>query len=166
MGLVTWVAIAVIVLVAIGLGVGVFFSGLIRGAEIIGQNPALQNASEEAQEFVTDRTEIDGTDVLVITTDEATYSLGEPVVFTVRNIGDQTLTFPDAALGLEIENVNNSQKYSVAAAQVITELAPDESKTITWEQADDNAPAGDYTATVHTTAEDNISAQVSFKITG
>lgn len=163
MGLVTWVAVAVIVLVAIGLGVGVFFSGLIRGAEIIGQNPALQNASEAAQEFVTDRTEIDGTDVLVITTGEATYGLGEPVVITVRNIGDRTLTFPDAALGLEIQHVESGQKYSVAAAQVITDLQPDESKDITW---DEGAPAGDYTATVRTTAEDNISAQVSFEITG
>ena len=163
MGLLTWVAVAVIVLVAIGLGVGVFFSGLIRGAELIGQNPALQNATREAQEFVTDRTEIDGTDVLVITTDKATYSLGEPVVITARNIGDQTLTFPDAALGLEIQHVGSGQKYSVAAAQVITDLPPDESKEITW---DEDAPAGDYTATVHTTAEDNISAQVSFKITG
>ncbi len=166
MGLVTWVAIAVIVLVAIGLGVGVFFSGLIRGAEIIGQNPALQNATREAQEFVTDRTEIDGTDVLTITTGKATYSLGEPVIITARNIGDRTLTFPDSALGLEIQHVESGQKYSVAAAQVTTELAPDESKTITWEQADDNAPAGDYTSTVHTTAEHGVSAQVSFKITG
>jgi hypothetical protein len=163
MGVVTWVAIAVIVLVAIGLGVGVFFSGLIRGAELIGQNPTVQNASEEAQDFVTDRTEIDGTDVLVITTDEATYSVGEPVIITVRNIGDQTLTFPDSALGLEIQHVDSGQRYSVAAAQVITDLPPDESKDITW---DEDAPAGDYTATVHTTAEQNISAQVSFKITG
>lgn len=163
MGVVTWVAIAVIVLVAIGLGVGVFFSGLIRGAELIGQNPTVQNASEEAQDFVTDRTEIDGTDVLVITTDEATYSMGEPVIVTVRNIGDQTLTFPDSALGLEIQHVDSGQRYSVAAAQVITDLPPDESKEITW---DEDAPAGDYTATVHTTAEQNISAQVSFKITG
>jgi hypothetical protein len=137
MGLATWIAIAVIVLVAIGLGVGVFFSGLIRGAEIIGQNPAVQNASEEAQEFVTDRTEIDGTDVIVITTSEARYDAGEPVAITVRNIGDHT--------------------------QVITELQPDESKTVTW---DEDAPAGDYTATVHTTADQGITAQASFTITG
>jgi uncharacterized cupredoxin-like copper-binding protein len=163
MGLATWIAIAVIVLVAIGLGVGVFFSGLIRGAEIIGQNPAVQNASEEAQEFVTDRTEIDGTDVIVITTSEARYDAGEPVAITVRNIGDHTLTFPDAALGMQIENVQTGQDYSVSAAQVITELQPDESKTVTW---DEDAPAGDYTATVHTTADQGITAQASFTITG
>ncbi len=163
MGFVTWIAIIVIVLVAIGLGVGVFFSGLIRGAEIIGQNPSVQNASQEAQEFVTDRTEIDGTDVLVVTTSEAEYGPGEPVAITVKNIGDQTLTFPDAALGLQIENVQTGQDYSVQAAQVITELRPDESKTITW---DEDAPAGDYTATVHTTSDQGITAQVSFEITG
>jgi uncharacterized membrane protein len=161
--LVTWIAIIVIVLVAIGLGVGVFFSGLIRGAEIVGENPVVQNASREAQEFVTDRNEIEGTDVLVITTSEATYAVGEPVAFTVRNIGDQTLTFPDAALGLQIENLRTGQKYSVSSAQVITELAPDESKTITW---DEEAPPGDYAGTVHTTPDQGITAQVSFKITG
>lgn len=78
MGLVTWIAIAVIVLVAVGLGAGVFFSGLIRGTAIIGQNQAVQIAREEAKEFVIDRTETNGTDVLVVTTDEATYSLASP----------------------------------------------------------------------------------------
>jgi archaellum component FlaG (FlaF/FlaG flagellin family) len=98
-----------------------------------------------------------------MTTNQGTYDVGEPVTFTVKNIGDQTLTFPDSSLGLEIENVESGQKYSVISAQVITELPPDHSKEITW---DDDPPAGDYTATVHTTPEDNVSAQVSFKITG
>jgi hypothetical protein len=164
MGLITWVAIAVIVLVAIGLGVGVFFSGLIRGAELIGQNPAVQNASEEARDFITDRTEIDGADVLVITTDEAAYDQGEPVIIVARNIGDQVLEFPDSALGLEVQHISSSQKFNVASAQVITELQPDESKELTWEL--EGAPAGEYTATVHTTAEDNVSAQVNFEIIG
>ena len=52
MGLITWIAIAVIVLVVIGLGAGVFFSGMIRGAEIIGNNPAVQNVTQEAKEFL------------------------------------------------------------------------------------------------------------------
>ena len=52
---------------------------------------------------------------------------------------------------------------SAFIAMVITDLPPDESKDITW---DEGAPAGDYTATVHTTAEHGVSAQVSFKITG
>ncbi len=52
MGLITWVAIAVIVLAVIGLGAGVFFSGLIRGLQIIGNNPAVQNITQEAKEFL------------------------------------------------------------------------------------------------------------------
>ncbi len=31
---------------------GVFFSGLIRGAEIIGNSPAVQNVTQEAKEFL------------------------------------------------------------------------------------------------------------------
>jgi uncharacterized protein HemX len=52
MGLLTWIAIIVIILAVIGLGAGVFFSGVMRGAEIIGNNPAVQNITEEAKEFV------------------------------------------------------------------------------------------------------------------
>lgn len=165
MGLITWVAIIAIVLVAIGLGVGVFFSGLFRGAEIVGErlqdNEAVQQAREEVEDFVQDT----GTssEVLVVTTNEAAYDVGEPVTITVKNIGDRTLTFPDSSLGLEIENVDSGQKYSVISAQVITELQPGESKEIMW---DEDAPAGDYTATVHTTPEDNVSAQTSFTIRG
>lgn len=165
MGLITWVAIIAIVLVAIGLGVGVFFSGLFRGAEIVGErlqdNEVVQQAREGVQDFVQDT----GTssEVLVVTTNEATYDVGEPVTITVKNIGDRTLTFPDSSLGLEIENVDSGQKYSVISAQVITELQPGESKEIMW---DEDAPAGDYTATVHTTPEDGVSAQTSFTIRG
>jgi predicted aspartyl protease len=168
MGLITWVAVIAIVLVAIGLGVGVFFSGLFRGAEIVGQkigdNPAVQDARDEVEDFVEDRVDTGiSSEVLVITTNKATYDVGELVTITVKNIGDKALTFPDSSLGLEIEHVDTGQKYSVISAQVITELPPDHSKEITW---DDDAPAGDYTATVHTTPDDNVSAQVSFKITG
>lgn len=165
MGLITWIAVIAIVLVAIGLGVGVFFSGLFRGAEIVGDtvqdNPAVQDAREQAEEFVEDRAETGtSSEVLVMTTNEANYDMGEPVTFTVKNIGDRTLTFPDSSLGLEIENVDTGQKYSVISAQVVTELPPDHSKEIMW---DDDAPEGDYTATVETTDGD-VSAQVDFKI--
>lgn len=169
MGLLTWIAIGVIVLVVIGLGVGVFFSGLIRGAEIVAENPAVQNASEEAQEFVQDRIDPDvsGDGVLVITTSKFAYSVGEPVVITVKNNGDETLVFPDSALGLEIQNTNTGVEYGAPAAQVITKLEPEQSKEITWQ--DDSAGPGDYSATVHTTAPSNsgiITAQVNFEITG
>lgn len=164
MGLITWVAIIAIVLVAIGLGVGVFFSGLFRGAEIVGDklqdSQTVQDAREKVEDFVQDTDT--SSEVLVITTNEATYDVGEPVTITVKNIGDETLTFPDSSLGLKIENVDNGQRYSVIAAQVITELSPGQSRDITW---DEDAPAGDYIATVNT-VDRNVSAQVDFKITG
>ena len=175
MGLITWIAIAVIALVVIGLGVGVFFSGLIRGAEIIGNNPAVQNITQEAKEFL--NSNIQGSsissNVLMITTNEARYRIGEPVTITVKNIGDETLTFSDSALGLKFQNTNTGQMYGVASAKVMTELIPEASKTLTWNQQDgngNNVPAGDYTATVQTisssSSSQSVSAQVNFEITG
>jgi uncharacterized membrane protein len=161
MGLVTWVAVIAIVLVAIGLGVGIFFSGLIRGAEIVGNKIEENPTVKHAQNFVENRTGISQVDVLMVTTDKATYSAGDPVKSTVKNIGGKTLTFPDSALGLEIENVVSGQKYSVMSAQVITELNPGASKEIVWAE---DAPTGDYKETVHTTSDQNVSAQASFKI--
>jgi hypothetical protein len=172
MGLITWIAIAVIVLAVIGLGAGVFFSGLIRGAEIIGNNPAVQNVTEEAKEFLNNNIQgsSGSSSVLVITTNEARYRIDEPVTITVKNISDKTLTFPDSAMGLKIQNMNTSQMYSVAAAQVTTELEPGVSRMITWDQEDgsgNNVPTGDYTATAQTisSSAQSVSAQVSFEIT-
>jgi flagellar hook assembly protein FlgD len=176
MGLITWIAIAVIVLVVIGLGAGVFFSGLIRGAEIIGNNPAVQNVTQEAKEFLNGNLQgsSSSSSVLVITTNEARYRISEPVTITVKNIGDVTLTFPNSAEGLKIQNMNTGQIYNVAAAQVMTELGPGASRMITWNQEDDNGnnvPTGDYTATVQATslssssAQSTSSSQVSFEIT-
>jgi hypothetical protein len=174
MGLITWVAIAVIALVVIGLGVGVFFSGLIRGAEIIGSNPAVQNITQEAKEFL--NSNIQGSSisssVLVITTNEARYRINEPVTITVKNIGDETLTFSDSALSLRFQNISTGQIYSVATAKVITELVPGASKILTWNQQDgngNNVPVGDYTAMVETTpsssSSQSVSTQVNFEIT-
>jgi flagellar hook assembly protein FlgD len=174
MGLITWIAIAVIVLVVIGLGAGVFFSGLIRGAEIIGNNPAVQNVTQEAKEFLNGNLQgsSSSSSVLVITTNEARYRIGEPVTITGKNIGEETLTFPNSAAGLKIQNMNMGQIYNVAAAQVMTELGPGASRMITWNQEDDNGnnvPTGDYTATVQTTSSSSsaqsTSSQVSFEIT-
>ena len=174
MGLITWIAIVVIVLVVIGLGAGVFFSGLIRGAEIIGNNPAVQNVTQEAKEFLNNNIQGSGdsSSGLVITTSEARYRIGEPVAITVKNIGDETLTFPNSAVGLKIQNTNTGQVYSVVAAQVTTELEPGASRMLTWNQEDgngNNVPAGDYTATAQgilsSSSAQSVSAQVSFEIT-
>lgn len=162
MGLLTWIVVAVVILAVIGLGAGVFFSGLIRGAQIVGQNPTVQNATDEARDFVGDGTQI-SSDVLIITTNQATYSVGDPVIITVKNNGDSMMEFSDSALGLEIENADTGQKYSVPASQVITELEPGRSKAITW--STDDAATGDYVATVRTAPpNEGISAQVGFEI--
>jgi len=94
------------------------------------------------------------------------------VAITVKNIGDETLIFPDSAGGLKIQNMNTGQMYNVVAAQVTTELEPGASRTITWNQEDgngNNVPTGDYTATVQTISSSasaqSVSAQVSFEIT-
>jgi len=157
MGLITWILLGVIVLVAIGLGLGVFFTGLFRGAEIIGENPAVQNASDEAKDFIEDKV---GNELVIVTTERSDYQRGDVILITVKNNGDGKETFPDAALGLQVQNVDSGRSYNVLAAQVITELDPGESKTITWQ--DDSAPAGEYVASVHTS--DGDSAQVSFEI--
>jgi archaellum component FlaG (FlaF/FlaG flagellin family) len=177
MGLITWIAIVVIILVVIGLGAGVFFSGLIRGAEIIGTNPAVQNVTQEAKEFLDNNIQgssssSSSSSVLVITTNEARYRVDEPVTITVKNIGDETLTFPNSALGLKIQNTNTGQMYNVVAAQVTTQLEPGASRMLTWNQEDgngNNVSAGDYTATAQgilsSSSAQSVSAQVSFEIT-
>jgi len=175
MSLIPWIASAVIALVVIGLGGGVFFSGLIRGAEIIGNNPAVQNITQEAKEFLNNDIQgnsISSTD-LVITSNEARYRIGEPVTITVKNIGDGTLTFSDSALTLRFQNINTGQIYGIPTTRVITELVPGASKTLTWNQQDgngNNVPAGDYTAMVQTippsSSSQSVSAQVNFEITG
>jgi hypothetical protein len=51
MGLLTWILIAVIVLVIIGIGAGTFLSGLMSGAQKVGSNPVIKNATEEGKNF-------------------------------------------------------------------------------------------------------------------
>ena len=46
------IAIIVIILAVIGLGAGVFFSGVMRGADIVWNSPAVHNVTQEAKEFV------------------------------------------------------------------------------------------------------------------
>src|SRR5687768_7431914 len=104
MGLLTWILLGVIVLVAIGLGVGGFFGGLFRGAEIIGENPAVQNASEEAKDFIDDRVDVD-TALVIVTTEDSDYQRGDAVLITVTNNDDETKSYPDAALGLQVKNM-------------------------------------------------------------
>jgi hypothetical protein len=50
MGALTWIVIAVIILAIIGLGWQTFFSGLWQGAQNVGQNPVVQNLTNEAKD--------------------------------------------------------------------------------------------------------------------
>lgn len=51
MGLLTLVIIAVVILAAIGLGVGTFYSGILQGAQTVGSNVVVKDATGEAKEF-------------------------------------------------------------------------------------------------------------------
>ena len=86
MGILTWILLGVIVLVAIGLGVGVFFTGLLRGAEIVGENPAVQNASEEAQDFIEDSADsIEEMRLSRLRQTGQSTSRGDAVLITIEN---------------------------------------------------------------------------------
>jgi hypothetical protein len=76
---------------------------------------------------------------LQITTDKQRYMQGETVIVTIKNNLKIPLEFPDSILGLNIENVKTGQKAGLLAAQVISELKPNESKTFHWDQRDTNA---------------------------
>ena len=56
MGLLTWLIIAVIILAVIGLGFGTFYSGILQGAETVGSNPVVKDATGDAKEFASDIT--------------------------------------------------------------------------------------------------------------
>jgi hypothetical protein len=66
---------------------------------------------------------------LGITTNEETFEVGEPATINVTNGGDEALEFPNSMLGLEIENRDTGETYSLFSAQVITTLEPGESRT-------------------------------------
>lgn len=57
MGILTWIVVAVVVLAVIGIGAGAFYSGILNGAEKVGTNTIVANATEEVKEFVDNVTE-------------------------------------------------------------------------------------------------------------
>jgi hypothetical protein len=76
---------------------------------------------------------------LQITTDKQRYVSGEIVIVTIKNKLKIPIEFPDSLLGLNIENIKTGQKAGLLAAQVVSELKPNESKTFQWDQKDSNA---------------------------
>jgi hypothetical protein len=99
---------------------------------------------------------------LNISTHKQKYKPGETVTFIVKNNGNQSLTFTDAALGLKIKNIDTGENYGLVSAQVLTELEPNGSRTLKWNQEGANGvKEGNYTANV---TSGLFSANTFFKI--
>jgi archaellum component FlaG (FlaF/FlaG flagellin family) len=173
MGLITWVAIGVLVLVGIGLGWGVFFSGLTQGVEKVAENPAVQEATDEAAEFIDESidTETSSIDrIVVVNTEKTVYTQQEPVVIIVKNEGNQTMQVSDSSIDVQIRNADDTSQEGndvVVVSQVITELDPGESVTITWDQKDSNGnhvKSGKYVAIVNNVPSEEESSRTTFTI--
>jgi archaellum component FlaG (FlaF/FlaG flagellin family) len=98
---------------------------------------------------------------LEISTNKNTFEPGETINITVKNNGAQPLTFPDAALGLMIINVETKESFSFIAAQVLTLLRPGESKSIEWDQRGLDGiqvKQGEYRVSVKTIPDQKLSA--------
>jgi hypothetical protein len=101
-----------------------------------------------------------------IITDKTIYKPRELVAITVKNDGNYTLTFPDSALGLKIRNLETGEVYKLIAAQVLTELSPDESKVIIWSQEDNEGNQvsnGNYRADI---TSGSLTANAIFRVEG
>jgi hypothetical protein len=88
---------------------------------------------------------------LIMTTDRTVYSPGEIVNITITNTGIESLTFPNAALGLTIRNAATNQTYPIFSAQVLTSLDANESRSVTWGPISldkSEVPAGEYVASL------------------
>jgi uncharacterized cupredoxin-like copper-binding protein len=110
---------------------------------------------------------------LQITSSKQTYKPGEQVVMTIKNNGKYPLEFADSLLGLTIQNTNTQQKAGLLGSQVMSELKPNESKTIQWDQKDidgKQVQLGTYNAQTSLRASGNsssvppIAASTSFAI--
>ena len=165
MGLVTWVAIGVIVLVAIGLGWGVFFSGLLRGAEVVGNNPVVQNATKETIQAADNAvdTQLNSTNsVVYVHTERTVYKVSDPVVIIVKNQGSDKVVFSNSSPNIVIQNKDTGKTYDVRVTQVTTELEPGETINVTWTDTA-NAESGSYIAIVE--ADDGkVVGETSFNI--
>jgi len=112
---------------------------------------------------------------LQITSNKQTYKPGVSVVITIKNNGKYPLEFPDSLLGLTIQNTKTQQKAGVLGSQVMSELKPNQSKTIQWDQKDTEGKQvqpGTYNAQTSLRASGNsssvppIAANTSFAIKG
>lgn len=166
MGLVTWIAIGVIVLVAIGLGAGVFFSGLLRGAQIVAQNPVVQNATQEVTKTA-ENTHITTTNtVTVVQSEKTVYRTNEPVVIVVKNTGSDKVVLANSEIELKLKNQNNGKTYDTTVTQVKQEVDPGDSVSVTWNQQDNSGNSvdpGSYVVDVQNSDQASI-GQTTFTI--
>jgi hypothetical protein len=91
--------------------------------------------------------------LVAIYTDKPTYKIGDIVNITIINTGTEPLTFPNAVLGLTIQNTDSHEKFSLLSAQVITVLDSGGTKSAKWDQKDSNGQQvgpGNYTASIST----------------
>jgi uncharacterized cupredoxin-like copper-binding protein len=111
---------------------------------------------------------------LQITTNKQAYKLGETVVITIKNNGKYPLEFPDSLLGLKMQNTKTGQKAGLLASQVMSQLSPNQSKTIQWDQRDidgKQVQPGTYNARTSLAASNSssvppVAASTSFAIKG
>lgn len=137
MSLTTWVLVGVTVLAGIGLGWSLLFSGALRGAEEVSENPTLQNATQEATEDASDMHFDITSNEIVVQPERAVHKVKEPIITVIKNEGDQKVTLSDSEPKVEIKNNDSGKTYDVTVIQIKTDLAPGESISITWDQMED-----------------------------
>jgi len=105
---------------------------------------------------------------------QITTTLGETVVITIKNNGKYPLEFPDSLLGLKMQNTKTGHEAGLLASQVMSQLSPNQSKTIQWDQKDidgKQVQAGTYNARTSLAASNSssvpaVAASTSFAIKG
>ena len=132
---------------------GSFFSGLFRGAQVISENPVVQNATRESIEAANKTADdqlssTSSSSVVVVHTEKTVYKVRDPVVIVVKNEGNDKVVLSDAPpSNVEIRNKDTGKTYDVTITQVKTELEPGDTVTVTWDQTSD-IESGTYVAIV------------------
>jgi hypothetical protein len=98
--------------------------------------------------------------ILELRLNKSNFRPGETITIAVKNNGFETLTFPDAALGLVIQNVRTKEIFGLMAAQVLTSLQPGETKKIELDQSSlvgfQVNNGGEYKVSVKTIPDQNL----------
>jgi PKD repeat protein/subtilisin family serine protease len=87
-----------------------------------------------------------------LSTDKTSYVLGETVRISFQNTGSVTIELPNSAPWV-IKDASGQIVFTAAAAQMITQVAPAETKTWSWDGRDNSGrqvPPGTYTVELTT----------------